>query len=583
MRAERFPSIGRLVQSNPARISILMAAYVALFTVLSYLRYMNFYTGNWDLGINIQEMWSTNHGMLMYEAADYENYFAITHLEIHTTLVAIPFAYLYAVFPTPATLFAMESLFTALAVVPLYLITSRITDDRRIIYGTLLVYLLSMGIVSSLLDDFHWMTLVPVEYLFFFYLLWQKKHALSLIPFAAGIFTEEVFPILAASIILYLGFSRWNTGMFLIHKRVREREWLLYLGYLVLSGMSFLFLRYLQSVYFPALFNNEIAVSYLNASFDPFYNPIPSASALGNGLMYWAILYASLGFIPLLHSKHFILAAPWIYETVFVLPNYSGLGNQYAFIGIPPLMVGFMLGLTRLLEAREVTLKRIARYSSIGVLAAASSFLVFTAVIGRLFIVSTVSLAALILVFIFVKWKMNTDLLSRNPFRIPSSKPALVVTFIVILIAANVLFSPLGPAAVGTSQHSGGYAFGYGTNPEFPYASRLAAMVGHDGHVLASENLFPLVAEDIHAYSLASRGTPSEQHYYGFPFNETNLPEFVFVDQWEMGSLPQYLLSAISNASVYGLLGAVYTSVSYPGNIYLYELDYNGSATIYTA
>jgi uncharacterized membrane protein len=560
---------------------LVIITYVALFTVFSYLRYVDFYTGNWDLGINIQEMWSTTHGMLMYEAGDYENYFTTTHLEIHTTLIAIPFAYLYAIFPTPATLFVMESLFTASAIIPIYLITSRITDDGRLIYGTMLVYLFSVGIISSLLDDFHWMTLIPVEYLFFFYFLWQKKPAISLIPFVAGIFTEEVFPILAASIILYFAFSRWSMGMFAIHRRIREREWLLYLGYLILCGVSFLFLRYLQTVYFPTVFNNQIAVPYLKNSFDPFYNPLPSINSLGNGLVYWIFLYGSFAFLPFFHKKHFIMAAPWIYETVFVLPNYSGLGNQYAFIGVPPLVIGFIFGINKLLAVRDVTLTRILRYFSLGILAVGASLVVVTAVIGGFYFVSLGALTVLVAAFVYVKRKLNIDLLSPMRVRITADKPTLVTALMVMLIMANVLISPVGHASIGAEQYSGGYAFGYWTNAEFQYASELASAVGHNGQVLASENLFPLVAEDNYAYSLASQGTPSEQHYYGLPFNATSLPHFIFIDQWEMGSVPQFILSAILNASVYGLRGTVQTNISYPGNIYLYELGYAGPAVVY--
>ena len=567
-------------------IALMIFVYVAIFSLFSYLRFLNFYTGNWDLGINMQELWATTHGKFMYESADYENYLAVSHLEIHPTLVAIPVAYIFFYLPGAATLFILQSLFVSAAIIPLYFISRKLITNRAVVYSILALYLLSVGIVSSLLDDYHWMSLIPLEYFSFFYLVWQKRYYLSVLPFITGIFTLEVFPFLAASVILYLAFSRWGVLALRFWKMSRERDWIVYVVYLVICGLSFLFLRYLQIVFFPALLGNENSVPYITRSFDPFFNLHPGIYGFANGILYWIILYASLGFLPFLHKKHFILAAPWIYETIIVLPNYSGLGNQYAFIGMPPIMIGAIMGIQRIQRVELYRIMTTFRIAAIG----SSVFLVSLVPVDYYlgFSVYHALLAAVVfpgIILLFLGFGKISRLTGRNHVHaeVDSNfhRKRAVVGILIVVILFNLLISPVGLQQIENRSVSGGYAFTYGVNPEFSDAKSLAAMVGHNGQVLASNHLFPLVSEDLNAYPIASPGTASETHYYGLPFNKSTPPVYLFIDSSEIASVPAYLVAYLHNSSIYGLLGAVYSNVSFPGDIFLYELNYSGSPVIY--
>ncbi|MCL5437653.1 MAG: hypothetical protein M1148_00440, partial [Candidatus Thermoplasmatota archaeon] len=58
-------------------------------------------------------------------------------------------------------------------------------------------------------------------------------------------------------------------------------------------------------------------------------------------------------------------------------------------------------------------------------------------------------------------------------------------------------------------------------------------------------------------------------------------PVYLFIDSSEIASVPAYLVAYLHNSSIYGLLGAVYSNISFPGDIFLYELNYSGSPVIY--
>ena len=59
---------------------VLLGAFAGLYSALSQLRFEEFYAGNWDLGINMQLLWTNTHGYLLFETGDYE--FALDNIFI---------------------------------------------------------------------------------------------------------------------------------------------------------------------------------------------------------------------------------------------------------------------------------------------------------------------------------------------------------------------------------------------------------------------------------------------------------------------------------------------------------------------
>jgi len=141
-------------------------------------------------------------------------------------------------------------------------------------------------------------------------------------------------------------------------------------------------------------------------------------------------------------------------------------------------------------------------------------------------------------------------------------------------VGTNIALSPFNPANfLGPGE--GAYSFTYNPSPTFPYMSALVAEIPAGAPVLSSDNLFPFVANNPHAYSLL--WYPAAPTY--LPFNATHLPEYVLLStsQW---FAPSFLESALSKTSVYGLVTIIYTTASYPGSIFLYHLGYSGISKI---
>jgi uncharacterized membrane protein len=116
-----------LLERRLALILIAIAIiYAALMSYFSFLRYTDFYTSNWDLGIAMQSLWTNTHGYLLYESGDYESFGVLSFLQVHSTYIAIPISYIYGIYPSPLLLFIIQSIFVTLSVVPIYYISKKV-------------------------------------------------------------------------------------------------------------------------------------------------------------------------------------------------------------------------------------------------------------------------------------------------------------------------------------------------------------------------------------------------------------------------------------------------------------------------
>ena len=152
-------------------LAAIIPVVIAVMASISYIRYLNFYTSNWDLGIEMQMLADNFHGYILYEAGDFETYGVVSHLEIHSTYIALLFSYAYQALSEPIFLFVCQALFFSLSLIPLNAISRYygLSDKQSLIVSVL--YVTNVGFIASQMYDFHWMSLIPVELLTFFYLI----------------------------------------------------------------------------------------------------------------------------------------------------------------------------------------------------------------------------------------------------------------------------------------------------------------------------------------------------------------------------------------------------------------------------
>jgi uncharacterized membrane protein len=322
----------------------LVAGYTVVLTYLCQLRFENFLDGAFDLGVNQQLLWTTSHGYFFYETPDRLISGTNSYLGIHTTYIAALVVPIYDAWPYPATLFALQSAGLASAAFPLYLLLRRFTRDPVLVFGIVLVFLLNFGIISSLLYDFHWEAFLPAEFLWVYFLVQLRLYRWSLVPIVAGFLTIEVFPFFIVGLVALVLYERLQAVGARLRPLLRDRDVRIQLGLLAFSVVAFLTLEFIQVHVIPPLVGSPGIVGH-TAGPAASWTVTATGETVQVSLVYWVLLLASVGFLPLLSPKSLILSLPWFGESVILQPGYSTFfGNQYALVAIATLAVGLVEG-----------------------------------------------------------------------------------------------------------------------------------------------------------------------------------------------------------------------------------------------
>ena len=575
----------RLVRSNALTLSLFFLSCIGILTYIGTLRYENFYTTNWDFGIAEQLLWTGAHGRLLFETADFSTSYTLSFLQVHSTYIALLIAQVYSLFPTAFFLVLIQATILSLSIFPLFLISSSMNLDRRMSYAIIMIYMFSFTVMSAFFYDFHWELFIPLEYLSLFYLIQKRRYVIASIPFIAGVCTIEVFPMLTLGLFLYFAYSYYGWGFLKVKSMRKNRDWRVFLFYFIASLVAYFLIRYLQFYVIPGLvgIHGGITTSISSTGLIPTRL---SFNSLTTSVIYWIIFFASFGFIPLLSKKCLFLLAPWLIGSIIINPVLSaGFGNQYPAVGVPLVIIGFAQGLSIIAKSDHAAIYSILMAFFTVIISlltfALNGSLIFLNPAPPLGIrgsVTTIPLFLLTLALVknpglFNKFKK----LSRYAKKI--SIPKTLIIMIISFLVFNLIIGPLNTNNFHDSVYPG-YWISYTPNPEFQYASKLASEIPNSASVLASDNLFPMVANNPNAYSLLwypynSRDMPN------LPFNSSVLPDYIFIDSYQ-NFLPLDINSILANTSAYGLLGHIFYK-GYPGQIYLYELNYRGDLQFYNA
>ncbi|MEM3852327.1 MAG: DUF2079 domain-containing protein [Methanomassiliicoccales archaeon] len=532
-------------------LALVSASSFTILFAVSMLKYLHFLTYDWDLGIMLQSLWTTTHGRLMYETADFSTSGLNSYLEINTAFVGIPVAYLFRLLPTAETLFALQAALVALSSLPLYLIARYFGLSYRLSLLLCLLFLMSFPVVSATFYDFHWEAFLPLEYLLFIAALLYRRNVVYFLILAIGTLTLQVFPFLAA-----------GAALLLLAERQRKWEGMILL---LSSALAFLVVTAMQRfLIFP------LAGAVAAAGHPPLtYFLVPGHIEPSLSPVYWLLLLAALGFTPLLSPRYLLLSLPWFVESFFLYSAFSSyFGNQYAFIAFPPLAVAAASSLSSLQKRG---------------MAGPSVFLLLISIVIALlglqsYLLHPSAPAAYIVIFSLLLLTVLFLLFARSHGHTKKHLIERASVFLISLLILNLVLSPLNPQTWNSTPY-GGYHVSYAPSPAYGYVVTLSSIVGERATVFASNNLFPYVAKDTHAYSIYTQY--SRQFYPYLPFNEANLPKFVFIDTSEL-LLPPYLMQSIFNESLYGLRAYIFET-AYPGTIYLFMRSYTGPTTAYVA
>jgi uncharacterized membrane protein len=547
---------------------VIALIYITIISYFSYLRFTNFFTSNWDMGIGMQSLWTNTHGYLLYESGDYEGYGVLSYFQVHSTYVAILFSYLYAIYSSPLTLFVMQAVFISLSIIPLYYISRKAGLSPTLIIFIVLLFLLNFSIISGLLYDFHWESLIPVEFFSLFFLVLEKRYYQSLAVFAVGCMTLEIFPFLIVGIVFYFFITKYLRG------NKNSSLWSeipnkILMIFLLTAIISYFIIRVAQYYIIPDIVHQTPYYAGLAESSNSLLSLHINIGNISLSLLYWLMIFISLGMLPLLAPKLLLTAAPWVFYTFLITTGFTtGFGNQDSLLTTPYAMLATIGGMEYLLNNRKNTFVKV-----LGLSISFSAVFLLIPVFGKSLSYDILSMRlpgfyyslipVAVIVSAFIIWRKKQNIKTKSVLR-------YLAIFTCSLIAMNLVLSPVNVENFQATPLPG-YSFTYTVNPEFQYATEIAKLIPKNATVIASDNLFPLIANSRNAYSLA--WVPYSNGIIKYlPFNDSSLPDYIFIDQSSF-YLPEFLNSASTNYTKYGLYAYTYSN-EFPGSIGLYKLNY---------
>lgn len=563
-----------------AFIYLVTGVLILITIAFSYVRYLDFFSENWDLGINLQQLWTNTHGYLLYDAGDYESYGVLSHLEVHSSFLAYPLSFFYLLFPSPVTIFSVQSFAIFSSVPVLYFLSLEITNDRKISTLTSLIYGLNATLIAAALYDYHWLSFMPLYSFLFLYLLLKRHYLLSTLVIIIGSLTEEAFSFISISILLFVFMSDIRLSVSSILTQMKKEWKLVLLG--GISILTYLTITVIQHEIIPAYLNNQSAISILlSKTAQPIIPPAGALYEVPQTIGYWSLSLSLLCLIPLFYKKTIYIVLIWLIETIIFVPHYATVGSQYSFVTLSLLAPTLPYGLSSIKKGlyNSVGLNKrlILPLIPIGFIIAISVnefsivFLTINAII--LSLISALSVDILIYFTLLKMKRINIIKFMR------SYRGVVYASFLALILSMNFMVSPLNPQNNHyTLLLGGGYKFQYSINPESKYMKYIQEDVGHCSTIVASNNLFPFVADDINAYSTANA---SYSQSTIFPFNSTNLPKFILLSSTQEPYAFNWILQDLKNPK-YRIACEIFYS-DYPGNITLWEFNYLGNTVYYYA
>ncbi len=321
------------------------AAYAAVFSWLSVMRYRGFSTGRFDLGNMVQAVWSTAEGRFL-ETTDVSGE-QFSRLGAHVDLILVAFVPLWWVWSSPESLLVAQAVIVSLGALPAYWLGRRwLGDTRRAIAGAGL-YLLFPALQSATLFDFHPVTLAAPLLM---WCIWAAEEARWwTLGVCAGLalITQEQVGLLIAALAVWLWFR---------HPDRRKAAGILFVGSLAwvaiaigvimphfaLDGSNPHVSRYSRLGDGPG----DIMVTFITRPWDA------AALLLTPGrITYVVTLLLPLLFLPLAAPLLAAIAVPQLLINLFASwgPAQT-VEYHYAVLLVPVLVAATLLGLQRVRE-----------------------------------------------------------------------------------------------------------------------------------------------------------------------------------------------------------------------------------------
>lgn len=184
-------------------LSVASVLYAIYFTIASFLRYDNFYTGRFDLGNMAQTVWNTSQGRI-FEFTNPNATETVSRLAFHADFILVLLAPFYFLWTDPKMLLLIQTIITASGAFFVYFIAQKVLKGRTLPLIIAIVFLLNPSLQRANLYDFHAVTLATTFLLGAFYFLLVKKDKWFLLFLLLAALTKEQVWLTVAFFGIYI-------------------------------------------------------------------------------------------------------------------------------------------------------------------------------------------------------------------------------------------------------------------------------------------------------------------------------------------------------------------------------------------
>ena len=320
--------------------------YIIFISKLSILRYLSFNSNMFDMGINIQTIWNTVHGRILIETIN--NGFATSKFWFgHWELIFVPIAAIYSIFPSPNTLFIIQSIFQASGAIAVFLLSRTMLKNNWISLVLAVSYLLYPALQNANLFDFHGLTLATAPLLFTFYFMITKNKTWFYFFILLSLLCREDTALIVFMFGLYDYF---------LQKQKKEGILISIIGIIWFS--IFIFRSYIySSLNLPALppmqqvpshWAHLGSNSFFGILLAIFKEPLYVIKFLFSpeNFKYIIKLFAPVGFLSFLSPSTVILMAPTLFINLMSnWPHTKSIDYQYTATITPIVFISMIYGI----------------------------------------------------------------------------------------------------------------------------------------------------------------------------------------------------------------------------------------------
>lgn len=184
--------------------------YAAVFSHFTYLKHYTFSSFAWDLGVFNQVLHNTAfEGKPFYYTPDLYFNGSGSYLVMHFSPILFALLPIYYILPGIITLLRIKALLLASAAIPLYLLSNKLLNDRKISLYIALTYLLYPGLQGANWFDFQQQAFLPPLLFTALYFFVEERWVGYAITLALTLMTLELsFAIVIVSLLCLLVYVR---------------------------------------------------------------------------------------------------------------------------------------------------------------------------------------------------------------------------------------------------------------------------------------------------------------------------------------------------------------------------------------